>query len=76
MADDQRMETEYEVEEEREHVAEEDDTDWADYVDEGAITLLLVVGVALFLFPEPGTSALGMLLVAAGVGGWIVDVLN
>lgn len=82
MVDDQYTETEYEVEgegteyEERTYVAEEDESDWTDWLDEGTITLMLVVGVALFLFPEPSTSAIGILLIAAGVGGWIVDALN
>lgn len=41
--------------------------------DEGLIATLLVVGVVLFLFPEPATSAVGIALLAVGVVAWIVD---
>lgn len=40
--------------------------------DEGLISLLLVVGIVLFLIPEPATSGLGILLVGAGVMLWLV----
>lgn len=55
MVDDQYTETEYEVDEPREveertYVNEADEGDWTDWLDEGTIVLLLVVGVALFLF--------------------------
>jgi hypothetical protein len=43
--------------------------------DEGLISLLLVVGIVLFLIPEPATSGLGILLVGAGVVLWLVDWL-
>lgn len=43
--------------------------------DEGLITLLLVGGLALFLFPEPVTSAVGLVLMGAGVVLGIVDWL-
>lgn len=46
-----------------------------DLLDEGLIGLLLVVGVVLFLIPEPATSGLGILLVVAGVVLWILDWL-
>lgn len=52
------------------YAAEEDDESWWD---EGLIGLLLVVGVVLFLFPEPATSALGIGLIAVGVLAWLVD---
>ncbi|NEU58637.1 hypothetical protein [Halorussus sp. MSC15.2] len=42
-------------------------------VDEGLVTLFLVVGVILFVFPEPGTSVVGLFLVLVGTVGWIVD---
>lgn len=48
---------------------DEDDSWW----DEGLIATLLVVGVGLFLFPEPATSAIGMALIATGVVAWLVD---
>lgn len=44
-------------------------------VDEGLITLLIVVGAVLFLIPEPATSAIGALLLFVGAVGWLVDWL-
>lgn len=41
--------------------------------DEGLITLLIVGGAVLFLFPEPATSGLGALLMGIGVIAWLVD---
>lgn len=49
--------------------ADVDDT----WIDEGVIALTLVVGVALFLFPEPATSGLGLVLIVVGVLAWLVD---
>lgn len=43
------------------------------FSDERLITLVIVVGAALFLFPEPATSGLGVLLLAIGVVAWLVD---
>ena len=43
--------------------------------DEGLIGLLLVVGVVLFVFPEPSTSALGILLIVTGVLAWIIEAI-
>jgi hypothetical protein len=37
---------------------------------------LVLVGVVLFFIPEPITSSLGVLLVVAGVGLWVADVLS
>ena len=45
----------------------------ARYWDEGLITLLIVGGAILFLFPEPATSGLGILLMGLGVLAWLVD---
>jgi len=42
--------------------------------DEGLITLLLVVGVVLFVIPEPATSGLGILLISVGALAWLVDL--
>lgn len=42
----------------------------------GLGTLLAAAGVALFLFPEPATSAVGLLLIGAGVLLWIVGWLR
>lgn len=50
----------------------EDEEMW---LDEGLITLLLVVGVGLFLFPEPATSTIGMALIAVGLIAWAADKL-
>lgn len=50
---------------------EEDDAGW----DVGVIGTLLLVGLFLFLFPEPTTSAVGIFLLAIGVGAWVVDWL-
>jgi hypothetical protein len=44
-------------------------------LDEGLIGLVLVAGVALFLFPEPVTSAVGIGLVAIGAIAWVIDWL-
>lgn len=49
-----------------------DDDTW---LDEGIYTLLILVGVALFLFPEPGTSMVGILLMIAGGIGWVIDAV-
>lgn len=41
--------------------------------DEGLISLLLVGGLALFLFPEPTTSAVGVVMMGVGVVAWLID---
>lgn len=41
--------------------------------DESLITLLIVGGAVLFLFPEPVTSGVGILLLSMGVIGWLID---
>ncbi|WP_435181676.1 hypothetical protein [Halorussus sp. AFM4] len=51
--------------------ATEDESWW----DEGLVTLLLVAGLALFLFPEPATSGLGVALMAVGAALWLLDWL-
>lgn len=63
------------VDEEYGQAYDEDVDDQADgtWLDEGLISLLLVVGVALFLFPEPATSGLGIVLVATGALLWLID---
>lgn len=50
-----------------------DEDDSGSLWDEGLITLLIVGGVALFLFPEPVTSGVGILLLSIGVIAWLVD---
>lgn len=32
--------------------------------------LLIVVGIGLFIFPEPATSTIGILLIVAGIASW------
>lgn len=44
-----------------------DDGQW----ESGLVTLLLVGGVALVVFPEPATSLLGIVLVIVGVLAWL-----
>ncbi|SFG87753.1 hypothetical protein SAMN04488063_3191 [Halopelagius inordinatus] len=51
------------------------DDDDGSLVDEGLISLLIVVGAVLFLIPEPATSAIGALLLFVGAVGWLVDWL-
>lgn len=43
---------------------------------EGLAGLLLVAGVVLFLFPEPATSLLGIVLVTLGVVAWAAEALS
>ena len=52
--------------------ATENESRWGD----GLVSLLLLGGAALFLFPEPSTSVLGILLVVAGVVLWAVNALR
>lgn len=59
----------YERERQRDYEREDEGT----WLDEGLISLTIVAGVILFLFPEPGTSALGILLITVGVVAWVVD---
>lgn len=49
------------------------DEDGGNWWDEGLITLLLIAGIVLFLFPEPTTSTLGVILIVIGVIAWLVD---
>ena len=49
-----------------------DDDGWA----ESAVPLLFIGGLALFFFPEPVTSAVGVLLMGAGVVLWAVSRLR
>lgn len=79
MRDDRYTETKHGLEEPGDPDArryEREETDDGSWLDEGTITLLLVAGVVLFVFPEPSTSAIGALLIAAGLGGWLVNALN
>ncbi|MFC6825597.1 hypothetical protein [Halopelagius fulvigenes] len=49
-----------------------DDDSW---LDEGLITLLIVSGALLFLFPEPATSAVGIVLLGIGIIAWAADIM-
>jgi hypothetical protein len=53
----------------------EDESIWR-FWDEGIITLLIVGGAILFLFPEPITSGVGVLMMGAGLLFWLVDWLT
>lgn len=46
------------------------------WLDAGVIALVLLAGIALFLFPEPTTSGLGIVLMGVGVVAWLVDWLG
>ena len=46
------------------------------FLDEELIPILVVGGLVLFLFPEPVTSSLGIVLVGIGVGLWVWDLLS
>ncbi|WP_435180277.1 hypothetical protein [Halorussus sp. AFM4] len=46
------------------------------FLDEELVPALFVVGVLLFLFPEPATSAVGVFLVGIGLAVWAWDVVR
>lgn len=50
-----------------------DREDGGSWWDEALISTLLVAGIALFLFPEPATSMLGIALISIGVLAWLID---
>ena len=52
-----------------------DDEDW-NFLHEELIPALVAVGVLLFLFPEPVTSTVGVVLVAVGVLLWAWDLVR
>lgn len=56
----------------------EGDVDRSDgsWLDEGLITLLFLVGIGLFIFPEPATSGLGVVLIATATVLWLLDWLT
>lgn len=39
----------------------------------GLATALILAGVLMFLFPEPATSFVGIVLIAAGLAVWVVS---
>lgn len=69
-AEDDYAEHPYEEEYSAEYERADEEGTW---LDEGLITLTIVAGVVLFLFPEPATSGLGILLIAIGVVAWLID---
>lgn len=64
---------EYDTEYDDDTYDDEDDGSWWDV---GLIGLLLIAGVALFLFPEPFTSTIGIVLIALGIVAWVADALT
>lgn len=46
---------------------------WSEFVDEIAPATLVLVGVVLFVFPEPATSALGSGLLLLGTAWWFYE---
>lgn len=49
-------------------------SDGDSWLDEGIITLLIISGALLFLFPEPATSAVGIVLLGVGIIAWAIDL--
>jgi hypothetical protein len=43
--------------------------------DAGLVGTLLVVGLAMFLFPEPASSGIGVALMLIGAAIWVLDVV-
>ncbi len=46
------------------------------WLDEGIIAFTLVAGLVLFLFPEPATSAVGIVLLLVGSIAWLADAMT
>jgi hypothetical protein len=46
---------------------------WSDVADEIAPATLILVGVVLFVFPEPATSVLGSGLLLFGAAWWVFE---
>lgn len=65
-------------EDESDDVARDEVTTGSDesWLDDGLVGLLLVVGVVLFVFPEPSTSALGILLIVTGILMWGIQAIK
>lgn len=51
----------------------DEDESW---LDEGVIAFTLIAGLALFLFPEPATSAAGIVLLLVGSIAWLADAMT
>ena len=45
----------------------------SNYADEVGPTMVILVGLALIIFPEPATSALGVGLTLFGVAWWFYE---
>lgn len=46
------------------------------WLDEGLFAFLIVVGLLLFVVPEPGTSVVGILFMVAGAIAWLFDTVT
>jgi hypothetical protein len=46
---------------------------WSEYADDIAPATFVVVGVVLFVFPEPATTALGSGLLLFGAAWWFYE---
>ena len=58
------------------YVGDASGEDGGSWWEEGVITVILITGVVLFLFPEPATSMLGIVLIVIGVVAWLVDAFT
>lgn len=43
------------------------------YSEEEQATLLIIIGVILFIIPEPITSVIGIITIILGVATWVAD---
>jgi hypothetical protein len=43
------------------------------YSEEEQATLLIIIGFILFVFPEPITSVIGIIVLIVGVATWVAD---
>ena len=43
------------------------------YSEEEQATLLILIGAILFFFPEPITSAIGIVVLVVGIATWVAD---
>lgn len=48
--------------------------DWIrKYSEEEQASLLIIIGAVLFFFPEPITSAIGIIVLLVGIATWVAD---
>lgn len=43
------------------------------YSEEEQASLLIIIGFILFVFPEPITSAIGVVVLVLGIATWVAD---